>query len=299
MTTQMNEAEFPSTPLTAVVEFDDASRSRLRLAEHSLVVAQAYAITCAEDCQDAVTERNANLREINSLEKLMEHVLAPFKDGVDRVRGIFKPGIERRKESVKLLNSRIVEWTTAEERRVATENAAREDEARRIRQKAAQEAAAIEAKAREEIAQKQRLAREQEELRQKAVLEGNARAAREAAERKARLDEQALAAVESSAAKAQQTLLEATAAVPAPIVETTAPTGNVMRDKWVAELKPGLTEDQAKALIVAGVGSRPELLGLLLINEKAIRKQAESLHAAMDIPGYRAVNRPIPVGSKK
>lgn len=297
-------------PVTATVSFDDETRNHLLTAGSALSIAQCFEVTSADDCQEAVNERNANLKEVDWLEQRMEYVLAPFTEGVKRVRALFKPMIDRRKEAIAYLNPLIVEWTQKEERRIAAENAEREEAARKIRQQAEQDAAAELARANQEAEGKRRQAAEQEAARKKAIEEGNAAGAQEAARKAAELTEQAGHVMETAQATVQQRTLEAAASAPAPIAAPAPMAGNQLREKWVAELHPTFTEEQAMLAIIDAIvngvdtpsgrtGPRHDLLGILKMDLSALNKLASSLKKNMIVPGYSAINRPIAAGSKK
>lgn len=299
-------------PVTATVSFDDETHNHLTTAGSALTIAQAFEITSSDDCQEAVNERNANLKEVEWLEARLEYVLSPFTEGVKRVRALFKPKIDRRKEAIAYLNPLIVDWTQKEQRRVDAENAAREEAARKIRQQAEQDAAAELARANQEAEEKRRQAAEQETARQKAIAEGDATAAQEAARKAAELTEQAGHVMETAHAAVQENTLQAAAAAPTPLVASAPIAGNQLRDKWVAELRPTFTEEQAMLAIIDAIvngttlvdgsgnsGPRHDLLGILKMDLSALNKLASSLKKNMIVPGYVAMNRPIAAGSKK
>jgi protein subunit release factor B len=289
-----------TTPVSVTVSFDDESKNHLGTAGGALSIARMFEIASHDDAQEAINERNANLKEIDWLEKRLEYVIGPFMEGVKRLRAVFKPAIDQRKAAVEYLNPLILEWDAKEKKRIAIENAEREETARRIRQEAEQKQAAELARAREEAAQKEAAAKEQEAKLAAAKTAGDQKAAQEAAQKAAALREQAAHVQESAAATATQIAIEAAATAPTPLQEAPKLAGNQMRDKWVAELLPTYTEERAMLEICAAITEgRQDLLGVLKMDNSALGKLASGLKRNMIVPGYVAMNRPIVAGSRK
>ena len=67
----------------------------------------------------------------------------------------------------------------------------------------------------------------------------------------------------------------------------------------MAKLNQGLTEDDAKALIVQAAATNPQLLGVLKLDMPAINKLAKALKQVMQVPGFTAINEPSLSGSRK
>lgn len=297
-----DQQELLSTePVSATVSFDDESRVHLRSAESSLMIAREFTIESHDDCQEAINERNANLREVQWLENRLDFVLAPFTEGVKRVRAIFKPMIDRRRDAIAHLNPLIVSWEMEQRRLEDIAAKKREEEARRVRQETERKAAAAHAEAEEKAAQERRAAEILEAQRKQAEEDGNQQAAQDAARKAAELREQADHTVETANAEVAQMTLEAAATPseappPRPVMA-----GNQLRTKWVAELMPTYTEEQAKFQIVRAIASenRMDLLGVIRMDMPALQKIASGLKKNMSVPGYMAIDRPIAAGSKR
>ena len=109
------------------------------------------------------------------------------------------------------------------------------------------------------------------------------------------------AAAESAAAVAAQAVEEAVAVkeepVYVPAAAVSAPTlsaragGSTLVDNWVPEYE----EDEAHAVreIVAALSARPDLIGLLSINEKAVSAMVKALKGEARIQGIKPKNKPI------
>src|SRR5208283_2220058 len=125
--------------------------------------------------------------------------------------------------------------------------------------------------------------RDQEELRQRLEREAQEKQRREQAEMK----------LESAvAAEAVETILAAPVTAPAPVV---APTFNRVkglghRENWCAEEDP--TTGGLWALCKA-IAKNKSLLPLVEANMPALNAQARSLKTAMQIPGFKAVNKGV------
>lgn len=133
-----------------------------------------------------------------------------------------------------------------------------------------------------------------EQRRVREAAERAARAEREAAERAAEeLRRQADAAVEAGDADkaleaelaAETVVMEATLAAPvAPAAPKAA--GIATRDNWVAEVTDF-------AALVKAAAERPDLVALLLPNDKALNQMAKALKEAGSVPGVRFYNDPV------
>jgi hypothetical protein len=300
----MNTAVLETRPasLSVALVMTDDIKAKLQEGEGALAGVKGYEITDHDTAAAVAGEMNGYKRAIVKLEDLRKGFLRPAQEIIDNAKALFNPAIEGFEAAEAHCKTLLAGWDDKERKRIALENAQREEAARKIRQEAEREAAAIRARAEEAAAEARRKAQEAEAARVKALAEGNARAAAAAAAEKAKQAERERAAVENGEAKAQEAHLAAAAQVAAaPVVEQAKVAGTSMRDKWVAELAPGVADvAAAKAMIVEAIGKgRTDLLGVLDVNESAIRKMAEGLMKAMSVPGFVAVNRPIVAGSRK
>ncbi len=181
------------------------------------------------------------------------------------------------------------------------------------------------------VAYRQRVAEQERQARIKAQAEAAAKAAAEKAEQdriaraaaaeaaeaaaaaKATADAAAAAGnldaameaeshAEAAAASAEVAAQEAEAQEAAPVyvpppvmaepVLAKGAGGSTLVDKWIAEVE----EDEATTVkaIIAGISENPSLVGLLMLNTKAIDNLVgKSLKGEARIPGMRIVNKPI------
>lgn len=274
-------------PLSVTLAMTPEIQASLQEGEGALVAVQSYEIADADTANAVAGEMNGYKRAIVKLEDLRKGFLRPAQEIIDNAKALFNPAIDGFKAAEDHCKKLLAGWSDKEQKRVALENLQREEAARKLRQEAEATAAAELARANKEAEEKRQLA-EQYETAGKAA-------------HAARLREQANAVQENGAARAQEAHLQAAAATTAmPVAQASKIAGAQMRDKWVAKLLPNVTEDQAKAMIVDAIAKgRADLLGVLDLNESAIRKMAEGLHKAMSVPGYEAVNDPIVAGSRK
>lgn len=270
----------------------------------ALALAKAYEVDCPEMAQALADERTGWAKKIDRIKQMEKESLAPAKKMLEDMKAWgskwFGPALTDLEAARELAGQKLLAWDQAEKARLAREQAERDAAARKLRQEAEAKAAAERARAEEQAKEARRKAAEAAEAQRKAEAEGNARAAAAAAAARAKAEEQAVAAVENGEARAQQATLEAAVMVQAaPVAESVKIVGQAVKDNWLAELKAGLSEDDAKALIVAEAASRPELLGLLKLDTAAVNKMAKALKGAMRVPGFTAANRPLLAGSRK
>lgn len=277
-----------SIPVSVSLVLTDEMRRTLDQGSTALTVVQGYEITSPEDADAVAGEMNGYLRAIDKVAKMEEGYLKPIRELLEHHRGIYEPAKAGLKAAIDHCKKLLSGWDERERKRIALENTQREEAARKARQEAEAIAARETARANQEAEEKRRKAQEEE-------AKGNAA-------RAAQLRQQAAADIENGAARATEAHLEAAATAAASVPVTAQKVaGTQMRDKWMAELAPGVADiAQAKRMVVAAItAGRTDLLGYLDLNETAIRKNAEGLHEAMSIPGFVAVNRPIVAGSKK
>lgn len=275
----------------------------------ALAVAQDYDVDCPEVAQALADERRGWAQRLDRMEAMEKEALSPAKKMLADMKAWaerwFGPAKADLTAARDLAGEKLLEWDKREKARIAEENAKREAEARRLRQEAEQRAAAERAKAEEAAREARRKAQEAETARLKAEAEGNARAAAAAAAAAAKAVEAARAAIENGEARAQRAQLQATAHVFAmPQAGAVKIEGQTLKDNWAAELKPGVTMDQAKKDIAVAIaaGGNDFLLPLIEINMAArgpLNKLAAALMDKMNVPGFRAVNKQTLAGSRK
>lgn len=297
---QPAEKMAPSENLMAVLTVTDEIRRNLRQGEAAMTIATAYIIDSSDMAQAASDERANLAKRIDQLEVLRKGFLKPAEEIITNAKALFNPAIQALTEARMLLGTRIQAWTDSERKRIAAENAKREEESRRARQEADAKAAAERARAEQEAAEQRRIAQEAEQRRLKAIEEGNTRAAKAAAAEAAKAAEKADAAIETGNAKAMEAQSRAAAVgSSAPIVTATKITGSSERDNWVPELLPDTTEEKAKELIVAACANRTDLLAYLKLDMPAINKASKAFKGKAVIPGFTVVNRPVLAGARK
>ncbi len=176
---------------------------------------------------------------------------------------------------------------------------------------------------RQRVAEEERRAAQAAEAAARALADAQAKAAREAADAEAKAAKDAADALAAAAEKAAADdpdaameaealaqaaashAIEASAAAAAvasepvyvPPVYTPPSTlvkgagGGTLVDKWV----PEYIEDEASTVraIVAALGTQPQLIGLLSVNEDALKKMATALKGEARIPGVNVKNKPI------
>ncbi len=288
------------TALSVTLNMTDDVRRQLQQGETALVQARKYEIVCPGDAQLVAEEMNGYKRTIVRLEDLRKGFLKPAQEIIENAKSLFNPAIDSLKGAEQHCKRLLGDWDAKERTRIEAERQAAEATARKARQEAEAKAAAERARAEELAREERRKAAEAEERRRKAEAEGNARAAAAAAAEAAKATEKAAAAVENGEARATQLHLEAAAvASAAPVLERAKVAGASMRDNWVARRKDGVSAENAKSQIVAACAARPDLLGLLELNEGAINKLAKALKTSLNVPGYEARNEPIVSGSRK
>lgn len=326
--TDMSHAQnaVPET-LAVTLTMTDEIRNNLKQGSGYLDVANAYEINSRDEAQLVIDERNNCLKAIDRLEKLRKAFVAPAQQIIEAAKELFNPGIKGFQASVEVLNAKISDWDKREASRLALEDQQRKEAARKAQQEADRKAAEERARG-EEIARQQRekaeaeaKARQQAEERARAAAEaeqrareaGDKEAQRQAAEAKRKADEeaqarakseakateQAQAAIDNGSANAQKAQMEAAASFSATIATEEKLTGNTMRDNWIAERKPNVTEDDARNQIAAACVARPELAAFLKLDMAAINRAAKTYKQALNVPGFDAKNDRIAAGSRK
>lgn len=290
----------------------------------ALAVAQAYDVDSPEMAQALSDERRMWAKRIDRLEAMKKDLIAPAKEALERMRERlakwFDAPLQDLVQARELAGQKLLAWEKSEQERIARVKAAAEEEARRVRQEADAKAAVERAKAEEAArierekaaaaeAERQRQAAEAERLRkegdQKAAAEAD-RKAKAAAAEAAKAQEKEQAALDNGAARAAQAQLEAAAQVSAaaPVAMVAKISGSALKDNWVAELKPGVTIEQALLMIVEAIvkENRRDLLALLELNfapRGPLNKLAAAQKGVMNVPGFVAVNKQAIAGARK
>ena len=263
-------------------------------------LAEIYQIDSAIMAQAASNQRTEWAKRIDGIKEARKDFMEPLKTFMTNYdKKWFSPPMDDYEQGRTLLGEKLLAWDRKEKARVDSETAEREAIARKWRLAAEIKVAAERAKAEEKARELRRQAEVAEAARQKALSEGNARAAASAAAESAKALERAAAALEEGNAKAITMQIAATLVDTAPIPIVEKIEGSSTRDNWLPELKPGLTEEQAKELIVKGAATDPQLLGLLKLDMPAINKLAKALRSVANIPGFVVVNRPTLAGARK
>lgn len=291
----MNQAviapEVVETPhdLTVAIVLTDDIRRQLSANGASLTIANSIIVEDDEGKQTADEEMLAFNKQIAGMTTMYEDLAAEPKKSLEKLKNWFRPGIEERRAAIDILKGRIKFYLEHKAAEKAIEDQRRAAEAARIRQETEAKAAAETARAEQQAAEKRRQAEEADAARKKAEAEGDARAAATAAAASARAMQEAQAAIENGQQRAQAATLAGAAAATAAAPTAIKGKGG-LRDKWIAQLKPNTTAEQAKALIVAAAVNNPMLMGLIKIDLAALDKSAAAFKTALDVPGYVAVN---------
>lgn len=322
----MNDAKAAENPevLTATLRMDEVVRAQLKAGAGAVAVAESFTLDPNDpECDEIVPLANQELISIRSRAKAIEAArvsfVAPARQIIESAQNLFLPALQGLASAEAILKDKLLAWQKGKERIAAEKKAKAEAEARRIQQEAEAKAAAERARAEE----RERAAREKaaaaEEARKKAAeeaerlrREGDAKAAAEqeriakaqAAER-ARQEEAERVAREEADRKAREATLKAAAEAEAHRQSTTAEPSKVAgfssRDKWIAELEEGKTEDEVKLLICKAIISneRTELLTMFKLDMAAANKLAAAQKALARIPGMKVRNAPIGVSRGK
>lgn len=280
-------------PLSVSLVMTPTMYTSLQREQGALTIAQAYEIDSASMAVEANTELQSVKGRIKQVKEWKSGFVAPAKQIIANAESLFDPALESLAQAEATLKAGLMTWQTAETKRIEDARRAQEEADRRARQKAEQEAAAIKAKADADAAEARRKAEEALQAQLKAVAEGDASAARAAAAEAAKQSEKAAAAIENGEMKSIQTEMAAAARVTAPV--ETAPAklaGFSTRDNWVVELAAPTEADAIKA-IGAALATRPELIAMLKLDMPAAGKLAKALKHQFNVPGLKAVNKPV------
>jgi len=298
---QTVETEIPNT-LSVTIPVTGEVKTGIRPVG-AMVEAQAWEIDCAEVAQLASNQRTTWAQRIDQIKKMRADFLNPAKMLYEAATKWFTPALDDLEGGRDVLGRKLLAWDEQEKRRVAAENAAREETARKARQEAEAKAAAERARAEEQAREQRRREQEALEAKRKAEAEGNTRAAAAAAAAAAKAAEAAQAAIENGEAKANEAQLAA-AAVQTETVAIPKIAGQSIKENWVAVPNPGITEDAALAMIVTAIVTekRTDLLALLKLDTAprgALNKLAAAQKKVMNVPGYTARDVPALAGARK
>lgn len=287
-------------PLAVQLQMPDDTRTVLRQNEGAVAVAEAYEIDSHDMAVMVNDELKSTKASIKKLEELRENFIAPALQIVANAKALFDSPIKALTQAEGIYKGKLVAWQTAEQRRIAAEQAAAAEAARKLRQEAEQKAAAERARAQQQAEEARRREQEADQARRKAEAEGNARAAAAAAAEAAKQAQHAAALVENGEAKAQRAQLEA-AAAPAPAPVQAAPAklaGFSTKTNWSAAFAKDTTEADAIKLIAAILPSRPDLLGLLKLDMTAANRMAKALKGHFTVPGMMAIEETVAASRK-
>ena len=268
-----------------------------------LVGARSYVIDCPEMYEAAADDLKSVKAKYKEIEAKRTEIVKPLNEAVKAVNNLFRAPLAYLEEAEGLLKQRLIGYDQEQERKRKAEQErleaiARAEQARLRAEAEAAERAALEARreaeriereAREKAAAEARAAAEAiaqakgaeaKKAAQKAAEEAAARAAAEAAHREsenARREAEAQEQAEIAREKALDAEL-----MPAPIAMSEKPkvAGLSGREKYKAEVTD-------MAAFVKAIANRPDLLGLLKVDESALNKMAGALKSALSIPGVR------------
>lgn len=305
-------------PVTATAQIDDAKRQQIAASQALVVDAESLVVDSAPMAEYAHTFLRDVKGRSKMLEAMYDDIAAPFKEGLNRLRGWIKPAIDANNKAEEIVKGKLADFTKKEQERVAAAERARKDAERRAREEAEQQAAAARAraeeaarKAREEAARAEaerarqeeaaRVAREAGDKKAAAAAE---RAAQAAAAEKAKKEEEERQKLAGAEAEATRIQLEAAVRADAnnvPVQAAAEIKGFGMRKNWVAELVDGMTPEDAGAAIVRAICGLPanaplpraDLLALLPLDMKVAGKLAKAQEKSFSVPGLVAINRPV------
>lgn len=271
----MSQPEF-----SAVVRITPEMQSQLAASNGLLAKVRALVIKSNDDAQNVNTDLQAIKTAAKQLDGVRKSIVKPLDEARTNAQAFFVPALDALKAAEDHCKRLLLGWQEKleAERREAQRKA--EEEQRRIRQKQEAEAAAARAKAEEQAREARRKAEEAEAARQKALAEGNARAAAEAAARAAKEQERAAAVVEAAEAKIAHAEAVAPVIMAAPVAAPEIK-GFASRTVWKARVTD-------KAALIRAAAERPDIAALLLVDEKAANRLASALKGALNVPGLLA-----------
>ncbi len=298
--------------LAVKLEMDEVTRGQLVSFETILEVVNEYVVDSPAMAQLANDELRTIKTKIVKVDEMRKGFIAPARQIIAHAEALFDPALKALRQAETLLKDRLGTFAQEQQRLADESRRAQEAAERKIRQEAEQKAAAERARAEQEASEKRRQATVAEEARKKAVAEGDSRAAVAAAAQSARLEEEARARQEEGEIKAAAAQLAAAASVSAqaPTLVAAKIDGFSMRDSWQVELERdeayairriamefiGVDQNESGELFFKP--PRAELIGLLAFNAPSANKMAKALKNNLNVPGLRAVNKPIAASRK-
>lgn len=258
----------------------------------------------------------ANLDKVITFKKFLksekQDYVRPAKEIIAKAEAVYDVHIDAAERAEAIYRQRLGAFQVAEQRRIEDLRKKQQEEERLIREEADRVAAAARARAQQAADEARRKAEKEAELQRKAEAEGNQRAAREAAARRAKLEEEERQRREDGERKAQAVQMEAAARQTTTVVPEAAKVeGLGSRENWCAELTAASPEAALQLIAEAICGirvandqpiltslCRSDLIALIEFDESAGNRLAKALRGNFNVPGYRAVNRPVTVNRK-
>ncbi len=223
-----------------------------------LVMAEGYIITTPEQALNA----GEDLKEIKALKRQLEKkrtaITGPINTALKEINALFKPAKKWLTMAEVMMKGKLKTYISEQER-IAQEAQRKADEKARKR--------------REKLEAKAAAARAEEEAARAAIAKAESDEARAAA-----------AALAEKQAKKAAKLEEKAEIVQAPVISTTAPKleGIHTRVTWRAEVTNKL------AFIKFVVEQRPDLMGVIEIDQSKLNGYARLLKEEFDMPGVEA-----------
>lgn len=270
---------------SAVVRITPEVQEQLANSNALLTRVKGYVVESDAQAQTV----NVDLQNIKSaaknLDGIRKSIVKPLDEARSNAQAFFMPALDTLKNAEDHCKRLLLGWQEKIEaaRREAQRKA--DEENRRIRAKQEAEAAAARAKAEEQAREARRKAEEAEAARQKAIAEGNARAAAEAAARAAKEQEKAQLIIEAAEAKIAYQEQVAPVIAPTPIAAPEIK-GFSSRTVWKARV----TDKQA---LIRSAAERTDIAALLLVDEKAANRLAGALKNALNVPGLEAYEEKV------
>jgi colicin import membrane protein len=281
-------------PLVATLVMTPALAADLAHEGGALEEAKTYVIDSPEMAQSANVALQDVKRRLKVVEEWYERFTAPLRQLQTTATEFFGPPRTALKAAEAHLKNALQEYQTKEQRRIADERRQAEETARKARDEAERKAAAERARAEAAAEESRRKAAEAAAREEAARAAGNARAVAAAAAARAKAEAEAQQRLAEGERKANEAQLAAAALPVAQVTEATKLVGFSTRENYVAELADGKTEDDAKLLVIQAVASgRQDLAALLSLDLKSANKLAKALKTNFNVPGLKAVNKPV------
>lgn len=276
-----------TTPeFSATVRIDANVQTQITESAALLTRVKSYTVNSDESAQDVNSDLMNIKTAARNLDAIRKSIVKPLDEARTNAQNFFVPALNTLAAAEAHCKTLLLDWQAILDGRRREAQRKADEENRRARLKLEAEAAAARAKAEEQAKEARRKAQEAEDARLKALAEGNARAAAEAAARAAKAQEQAVAVVESAEAKIahQEQTMPVHVAPAAPVAEIK---GFSARTVWKCRVNDKPT------LIRVAAATRPDLMALLLVDEKAANRLAAALKDAMNVPGLEAYEEKV------